>query len=337
MGLLSRIDSIQPSLNLQSTATKSCCTFSNLQSDNKNLFEYPFKHLHNFCNSCAVAHFAFFLPYNNKYFLIFNHGYSFNTTLQATCNFNFWHNATNCQLEENTWYTQETPNFDSILQLFAIEDRENIKVLHLKSVNIGEYKNCIIITSQKEINFALSDYILDQIDENFDFFSNNLQKIAQNFYDAKLVLQKNEQFYEDDILEKCANNLTCLMLKVNLKTFYDEICIHNTKTDAMLLQESLLKIFNDNLAENYFYIKKDFSLFNYLIFSNKKFNFSSFLNKFSSEVEKYFNKSELDKIKFELNGFSKDCDEIMNFVNDTRRQVWTKHFLTPKTVNFLVK
>lgn len=322
MGLLSRSDSIQQRLgNLESTADNTCCTFSNLQSNEKKLFEYPFKQLHNFFNSAGVAQFGFYLPFGKNYNLIFNHGYSFDTTLQSNCAFDFWHNACNCQLEENTWYTQDSQNIESFLQLFSAEDRENIEILHIKTVNIGDFKNCIVIASQQEKNESLTDHILDQIDDNFDYISEHLLNISKYYCDSKLSLEKNTVFYEDDILEKCINrNLTCLMLKFNLSIFYDELCIHNTKTDSMILQNCFLKVFNDFVCENYFYAQQDFSHFNYLIFSNKKFNFSTFLKKFSAEIEKYFNQNELDKITFELNGFSKDCDEIMNFINITRRQ-----------------
>ena len=176
------------------------------------------------------------------------------------------------------------------MQLFSAEDRENIKILHIKTVNIGDFKNCIVIASQQEKNEALTDHILDQIDDNFDYISEHLLNISKYYCDSKLSLEKNTVFYEDDILEKCINrNLTCLMLKFNLSIFYDELCIHNTKTDSMILQNCFLKIFNDFVCENYFYAQQDFSHFNYLIFSNKKFNFSTFLKKFSAEIEKYFN------------------------------------------------
>ncbi len=322
MGLLSRIDSIQQRLgDLESTADENCCTFSYLQSDEKKLFEYPFMRLHDFFISIGVAQFCFFLKYNKKYYLVFNHGFSFDTTLQSTCSSEFWSIACNCQLEENTWYTLESPNIESILQLFSAEDREKIQIAHVKSVNIGNFNECIIIASQSEKNAVLTDLILDHIDENFDYVSEHLLNISQFYENSKLSLEKNTEFYEDDILEKCINNnFTCLMLKLDLSIFYDELCIHNTKTDSLILQNCLIKIFNDFIEDNYFFAQKDFSNFKYLIFSNRKFNFSTFLKKFSLEIEKYFSQKEIDKISFELNGFSKDCDEIMSFMNETRRQ-----------------
>ncbi len=317
MGLLSTGISYLDKQNQISTAEKFCCTFSVYTDSNTQLFSVPFNKLHEMLNGHGVLQFGLFVPFNNKYYLVFNHGYNFETTLQSESSKNFWLGSIGEIPEENTWYQQTASNLESFLQLFSLEDRENIKMLNFKFCQIGKISNCIVIATQPNTHELVTDHILDSIDDNWQFFEDILKIITEKYIEAKNIEETDRLIDDkDDIFEHClSDDLKGNMISINLHCFIDELIIHNTRADSFIMTYFLFSELKKAMEETSICVRVSNECIKIISFSHFKTNIELYKEKIFFQLKPFFEEPILEKLIISNAGIAKDTENFYRFIS----------------------
>lgn len=317
MGLLSSGISYLTKLKQISTAESSCCTFSVSKDENDLYFSIPFKNIHNLLNKHGISHIGLYVPFNDNYNLIVNHGFDFETTLQSNSSINFWLSAIGENPEENTWYQQSAASLDSFLQLFSLKDRDNIAMLHLKFCNIGKTQNCIIIATQPNMYELVTDHILDSIDNNWNILTEAFLPIVDYYIEVQ-KLEETDKLLDDkdELFERClTDDLQGNMITINMNRFIDELIIYNTKADSYIMIDFLFAELKKALDDTSICVRVSKMCIKLIAFSHFKLNMELFKEKLFFLLKPYIEISLLEKLQILFKGISKDTEVLFKFIS----------------------
>lgn len=255
MGLLKRGSDFQKvrKSGLLYTAEQIRCICLKSNTQKKQFAKDAFVNLHATLNSYGVLHFALLLPFKNQYRMIFNHGYTTETVYQSTSSKDFWQGSflhAGDIIEENTWYSLEADTLESFLQLFSLEDREHISLLHCKFINNAQSAPVIIITTQQNKAPHITDFILDSIDDNFEEITPLMQKIIADTHDALNVLEEPALEISDFIMDNCMQDLTGYCINIFYDDFFNTLKEKSSLNDALNLKTILFATIKKSLDEN---------------------------------------------------------------------------------------
>ena len=320
MGLLSSGISYLDKQKQTSTADNNCCTFS-VSNDNSNqYFSFPLKNIHNVLNSHGISQIGLFVPFNGTYYLVINHGFDFDTTLQSISSSSFWLGVIGEKPEENTWYQQSGASLDSFLQLFSLKDRDTISMLHLKFCNIGKAQNCIIIATQPNTQELVTDHILSSIDDNWELLEEAFLPTVNRYIEA-LSIEEMDRLIDDkdELIEKClSDDLKGNMYTIHLNRFIDELIIHNTKADSYIMSIFLFAELKKALDDTCICTRSSSeNCIKIIAFSHFDLNLNIFTEKIYFYMKPYFEENAIQKIQIIPSGSSNDTETLYSFISPT--------------------
>lgn len=314
MGLLNHVSSLKEKTKkrkgLLSTAESLRCTsFFN----EENTLLYNLSSLHSLLNGLGILRFALCVPFNKKYEMIFNHGFNFETILQSSSSIDFWNGLFDEEIEENTWYSQSEPSIDSFLQLFSLEDREYISILHIKFFTFAQIPNCIVLITQQKKSPSITDYLLDSFDENFNNLQPNINFIVQKYISCIDKKIETDTLY-DKINDFCNDDFVGLKIKIDTTKIFTSIIEKTNQSDSMILFLLFDSIIKKNIDETSVFYKKDFNTINLIFFSQKEEDFDLIVSNIKKSLQIDFFHF-INEIKFTNCGYSSDAEDLLAFMD----------------------
>lgn len=280
----------------------------------KNTIPFSFQVLHRILNKFGVLHFGLYVPFDKHYTMFFNHGFDAQTLALGDSSADFWFGTLGIIPEENTWYTQENQQLDSFLQLFSIEDREHISLIHLKFITLNNIPNCIILVSQENTNQNETDNLLDFIDENFS----DLLPSIENILRFHLYTQKPEiinQFPSDIIQENTNADLSGTMTNISFSNLIQFLRNSNPNPDIVQIITILSRLIKDYLPENSICIKYDSENLKLVLFSQSGICIEKFAKDMMTYLSDYLSNGEEKFISFSTEGTTYEPEELLNFLH----------------------
>ena len=304
MGLLQRCSDILERYNSM---------FVSFQNS-KNTIPFSFQQLHRILDKFGVLHFGLYVPVDKHYTMFFNHGFDAQTLIQGNSSADFWFGTLGFIPEENTWYTQENQQLDSFLQLFSVEDREHISLLHLKFITINNIPNCLILVSQENENQRDTDKILDFIDENFSELLPDIENILR----FHLYTQKKDvinQFPTDLIYESCNADLCGTMTYISFSNLINFLRNSTPNPDIIQIILILSRLIKDHLPENSVFVKQDSENLKLVLFSQNGVCIEKFAKDMINYLSDYFSNGEEKYIVFSTEGTTFEPEELLSFLH----------------------
>ena len=282
--------------------------------NSKNSIPFSFQELHQILNKFGVLHFGLYVPINKHYTMFFNHGFDAHTLTQGDSSADFWFGTLGITPEENTWYTQEDQQLDSFLQLFSVEDREYISLLHLKFITINNIPNCIILVSQENRNQCDTDKMLDFIDENFSELLPCIESILRfHLYTQKTVIIN--QFPADLIQENCNTDFCGTMTDISFSNLIQFMRNSHPNPDIVQIIMILSRLIKDHLSENSICVEHNSENLKLILFSQNGVCIEKFAKDMMNYLSDYFSNGEEKYISFSTEGTTYEPDELLNFLH----------------------
>lgn len=319
MGLLQRCSDILERYN------KMFVSFQN----SKNTIPFSFQQLHRILNKFGVLHLGLYVPIDKHYTMFFNHGFDAKTRSQGNSSADFWFGTLSSvqpelsaqKPEENTWYTQENQQLDSFLQLFSLEDREHIALLHIKFLTFNNIRNCIILVSQENKNQTETDTLLDFIDENFSDLLPHIENILKfHLYTLKPnIINQNPC---DLIQENYNAELSGTMIDISFSPLIQSLRDSNPNPDIVQIILILSRLIKDHLPENSLCVEHDSENLKLILFSQNGVFVEKFAKDMMNYLSDYFSNGEEKRIVFSTEGTTMEPDELLKFLQlkDTEPQ-----------------
>ena len=282
--------------------------------NSKNTIPFSFQELHQILNKFGVLHFGLYVPLNKHYTMFFNHGFDANTLVQGDSSADFWFGTLGITPEENTWYTQEDQQLDSFLQLFSIEDREHISLIHLKFMTLTDISNCIILITQENKNQNETDKLLDFIDENFS----ELLPYIENILRFHLYTQKPRILnqYPTDLIQENTNADLCgTMTVISFSNLIQFMRNSNPNPDIVQIVGILCCLIKDHLPENSICIVHDSENLKLVLFSQNGVCIEKFAKDMMTYLSEYLSNGEEKFISFSTEGTTYEPEELLSFLH----------------------
>lgn len=235
MGLLSHMEALHAVENQRLNGLTECSAFSSKTE----LFDF-----HSFAKKNDLPLCALMVPFKNRFYMRYSHGFDVETILKSVSSIDFW----NGTIQSNEWISYENSALEPFYQFFSQQYLSVLNKIQIKMFEVSDTKAILIIVN----NDILQENIDIQLNELKEYITSDLNNFPEYYIHQKHKKNEDNQnsksFTVDfsDILNGLKNTVDSetqeILLPVIKSQIYNKISQIIDLTDYCFMEDDKIYI-----------------------------------------------------------------------------------------------